>query len=479
MGEITRWVARVFGGAVLRRLGTAAAVAALALFAAKCHASGTVATSSNPFTGYYTCSGQGISVNMPACVGSPPTSGGIGGYPYASISALCTGYKNWIASAAGITEATITACPAAVSQTMTVSAKYNGGGPYTASSTVLGGTYYQTGCPANATLGGSSCTCNSGFVPNAGATACVAQTSCGSVAGQTFTAGYFNMGSDVQMHIAVACGANECEVVYDGATAQEKRIVNGVEQWFAQGLYRYTGQSCAGSTVSASAAPAAASAPPATNTCAANQDAGTVNGVFKCFDRTTGSVASAASTPSVGTTSSTSKVTNPDGSTTTTTTETKRDSAGNEVTTKTVVNTNAGGTSSTTTSTTTGTGATLAGGGSGGGGIGCASNSSGAGCGGAAGGVTGQREPGTKTFAGVLGGLRTAFASTELGTAVNGFFIVTGSGACPTWTWHIPVIGSDHVVDVFCTPWGANTLAAIKLVFLIVCSWFAFRVSME
>lgn len=333
-------------------------------------------------------------------------------------------------------------------------------------------------CPTNASgLSGTSCTCDLGFTPNGTATACVVSAACPTLQGQTFAAGYFNMGSDVQTHIAVACGASECEVVYDGATAQEKRIVNGQEQWFAQGLYRYTGNSCVGTTVSAQPAPVAASSPPATNTCAANQDGGTVNGVFKCFDRTTGSVASAASTPSVGTTSKTDKVTNPDGSTTTTTTTTKRDSQGNEVTEKTVVVTNAAGTSSTTTSTTTGTGASLASGGSGSGG--CADNPSAAGCGGTPGGYGGQRTAGTDTFAGVLGGLRDQFGATQLGAAVNGFFAVTGTGSCPSWTWHIPVIESDHVVDLFCSAWAATILAAIKLVFLIVVTWHAFRVAVE
>jgi hypothetical protein len=196
------------------------------------------------------------------------------------------------------------------------------------------GTLVPATCPANSSASGSACNCNAGFQPDGAAgTSCVPEC----VAGQVTSSGWYDIGTAVAVAPVGLYCVGQCAVVSTGATNVETVVVGGVKRWFAQMGFTTTGGRCDGSSTPPPA-PTSPSSEPPQNTCGANQYAGTVNGVFRCIDKSTGeTVADAPATPSPmpvvntpgqQTTQGTTTVTNNGDGTTTTTT------VGTTVTTK-------------------------------------------------------------------------------------------------------------------------------------------------
>lgn len=192
-------------------------------------------------------------------------------------------------------------------------------------------------CPANSTLSGSTCACNSGYSELSGA--CV-QSAC-PAAGTIHSSGYFDIGTNVNAFKGFAC-VNSCSMTFSGTVPAGTSLVGGVLHFFALGSFEYVGGTVASCPTGTNPVGSVSVIP--TNTCGAGQQKGTVNGRVVCLNTSTG-------TPvpqTVQSTSSTSSqvTTNPDGSTTNTKTTDNPDGSKTTVTTTTQPN---GSSTSTTT----------------------------------------------------------------------------------------------------------------------------------
>lgn len=184
-------------------------------------------------------------------------------------------------------------------------------------------------CPANSTLNGSICTCNTGYSELNGA--CV-QNNCSS-AGTVFSSGYYDLGTSPDATpLTTACDSG-CETSYSGTGVAFRNMVNGVYHYWSNGGYSYTGQVCTGGTTSSQASTSL----PQTTCNPDTQWQGEVNNQTVCLPKTESQ------------TTTTSTTTNPDGSTSKTTTTTLPD--GTQSTT--TENTSADGTTTTSSTTTT------------------------------------------------------------------------------------------------------------------------------
>jgi hypothetical protein len=187
-------------------------------------------------------------------------------------------------------------------------------------------------CPANQgwTLEGQSCTrpdCPSGNRDAQGN--CIGQ--CDGKGNQDAVEGYYV--SPPPLICKSGCVAKRYLVI-DGAPGYGV-LINGKEQLYAKYLYTYeplvsnTANGIACSDVSQSLADSTPPEPVTnpeniTQSCAAGQQGGTVNGKYVCFDQSTG-VPVAESGPAQKEKTETTSVTNPDGSVTETTTTTYPD----------------------------------------------------------------------------------------------------------------------------------------------------------
>lgn len=143
-------------------------------------------------------------------------------------------------------------------------------------------------CPANA-AGTSSCTCNTGYQPNAGATACVAVTC--PTSGTFFRSSYVDVGTVPDgigtFSLDNVCSA-DCAVHLEMLVTPTPHnpyfgLVLGVKHYFAWRSYFYSGNSCSGGSLPVDAATI-------TSSCAAGQSLVTgSNGYAKCFNNSTGS----------------------------------------------------------------------------------------------------------------------------------------------------------------------------------------------
>ncbi|MCE4555009.1 hypothetical protein [Pelomonas cellulosilytica] len=267
--------------------------------------------------------------------------------------------------------------------------------------------------------------------------------------------------------------------MFDGVSPAGSSLVDGQKHWFAKGQYVATGKACQTSSQDRQVGDGAASKPE--DTCNAGQAKGTINGKSVCVDQS----ASDPTKPASGTESSASEktdktsVTNPDGSTTTTETTTKIDSKGNKEVTVIKTTTRPDGTS-TVDKQVTNPGAASDGKGDDNSDKGeCEKNPASAGCGGEPASIGDLYQPKDKSLQSVLQGHRDAFMSSPFGSAVGGFFVVSGGAGCPTWTGHIPYLDTDITIDQFCSSFATNALALLKICILLVSSFFAFRIAVE
>lgn len=351
-----------------------------------------------------------------------------------------------------------------------------------------GGVTGPATCPSGSTLTGSTCTCGAGLRPNSAATAC--EASC--TAGQTMSAGYFDVGTDPgRSPVILACNSG-CEAVFDGISPSGSALIGGVRRYFARGEYIATGNACTSGAVGGGGDPGTGTENRPPDTCPSGSVPGTIQGPSDAAPRRvcvpyapagasspTGAASGAdagRAPPPVSTTGSTSStVTNPDGSTTTTTTTTAVAPNGSTTVTRTDHTVHPDGSTSTSTTTTGDPDArdpddpaSR-----------CEENPSDTGCGGSPASVTDLRTKGTRTVGDVLSANKAAFLATGVGTATSSFFNVSGSGSCPAWVWNLEYFHTSVNVDVFCSSWATSALAVMRAVLLVVFAWYAFRIALD
>lgn len=345
----------------------------------------------------------------------------------------------------------------------------------------------QAACPANSTASGGQCACNSGYVQNAGATACeLPSVTCN--AGQTVNSGYYDAGTNIAGGPPAVTCQGGCTAVFDGTFPGGSAMVGGVKHYFAKGKYVNFGSKCdSGNGVGIAGGPgnapaAVADVPP--DSCGPGKVMGTVNDKPVCADAGNGTTTPTPNTPETSTDSkkeetTSNTTTNPDGSKTTTTTTTSTGVDGGKTikTTTTVVN--ADGTPRS--STTTETGAEVKKEAEEQEREKCDKNAADEGCGGdpaevEASGLYTKKE---KTIASIFEGAKTTLQASPVGSATANFFTVSGGGSCPTATWNIPYLRTSVQMDAFCTPSALNMLLVIKGCLLLVASFMAFRIAVE
>jgi hypothetical protein len=158
-------------------------------------------------------------------------------------------------------------------------------------------------CPSNATDVGGVCTCNSGYAPNAGATACesIAGTCATILAGANALGGSYSFTANVSAPGGTQFCSGGCSI--DATTGGFRKDGS---QWVGTFLGPFT----ASTTPCTEATPV----PAATQACPAGQVSGTVNGSTVCVPATATAdkVSTAASAPA-GQASAPSAVSTPDG----------------------------------------------------------------------------------------------------------------------------------------------------------------------
>lgn len=347
-------------------------------------------------------------------------------------------------------------------------------------------------CPANSTMdsGGTSCTCNSGYVESNGACVINPQTAVCQAKASTSAGGLAFLGRGSSVCVA------GCTASIGNISVSWQDPSDG--SWHSSGQGTYDGTTCTDSSTS----------PDASVDPCPNGSAGTVNGMTVCVPRDAQNTQS--QTVTSGGTSS-------DGSTTSTTSQTSC-VATTCTTTNTTTTTPAGGGSSTTSTTTTtqpfsvycvnegkgtalcngtqngtsgGGGGSGAGGGSGSGGgpspgtqasI-CKDNPSSAGCGGAAVAVDGSKlyTKKARTMGDVFGDAKARLLASPVGSSIGGFFSVSAGGTCPIASGSVDLMGKPVSVtfDFLCTDLAGQLFLLLRAVLLVVATWLAFRIAVE
>lgn len=342
-------------------------------------------------------------------------------------------------------------------------------------------------CPVNS-AGTTTCTCNSGYV-DTGKNSCGIAATC--TPGATQSSGYYDIGTSPAGSPPMGVCSGGCLGTFDGTSPSGSSLVGGVKHWYAKGKYVNFGSTCdsgngSGIVGGTGTAPTAASGVPS-DTCAARDAMGTVNGVKTCVNQANASgTTTAPPVPSTNTQSTTSTTTtnSADNSTTTTSVTTNTNSDGSTGTTTTTTVKNADGSirSSNTvkagstdgpaasTSTTPDTGSDA-----------CTKNSSAEGCGGTPSDVDSSQlyTPKDKTVATILTNAKTTLQASPAGAAVTGFFNVSGGGSCPASVWNLAYFNRSYTFDAYCSSTAANMMLVIKGVLLLVASFMAFRVAIE
>lgn len=310
-------------------------------------------------------------------------------------------------------------------------------------------------CPANSTASGSQCVCDAGHRPNSGGTAC-----------GSYSCGMMQPVPGADLIQTNQSGGSFC---LDGCrvVASLQFQDGGTGPWFARGPYYAVGATCEVQT-STQQPPAPTNPASAPEQLAPGKCPGEVNGQPVIVD--------------CNVTDSTRVEVNPDGSFKEVST---RCQGGNCITTERNFDENG---NETTPGTTTigGTGGRTDGvtdvdnpGGEEGEEGECEQNPSASGCGGEGAAIGELYADNPATLTEVLTGFRSAALGTPIGSAVDGFFTVSGGGACPTYQTTIPYIEADVNLDVFCDEWVADALAFLQAAIMVVCSFFAFRVAID
>lgn len=342
---------------------------------------------------------------------------------------------------------------------------------------------YVSSCPANSSVSGAQCTCNSGYEEKNNQCVLPAKT-CNF--GDIASSGYYDVGKSASGSPAITACLGGCATVFNGTSPAGNALVDGVKHYFALGSYTNIGPECSGS--GEGAVQGMTTLPP--DTCGQGQVMGKFNGKNVCVkapDSDSPIVKQEPPTVTETETKNTVKDQDESGNARETTTTVKTNSDGSTTTTVTTTTTSPdGSTSSNTTTTTTG--------GSGGGGFGggsqdgegsedgeCAKNPSDKGCGGTAADISGKNfhTAKGKTFSTVLQSASDDIKASPIGNSFTGFFTVSGGGTCPVSTWNIPYLNAVVAFDFMCQSFVLDGLLILKGVLLLVASFFAFRVAVE
>lgn len=351
----------------------------------------------------------------------------------------------------------------------------------------MGSGYSALQCPANSTPSGSECACSAGFQEDAGF--CIPQ---GSELDEFCQQG-FNYKNTQKMTGTISASAPtpsascwkpdppfEGPDAVRGCSMSIGDIVRlpvdddpSKHWWSATG--KYTGTSCDDSAANDEN-------PKSEDDKCPGGFAGTVNGVERCIpaepDKGIEGVRSGSTTDSNGTRHDTTETTKCEGRVCTTTTNTTSTTSGGSV-------------SNTTTSVTQsldekcakdpsnpickktndGKGPTAE--------VGCSSNASAEGCGGAGAPIGDLYMAKDETIQSVLEGASATLAASPLGTATSGFFTVSGGGSCPSSSWSIPYVNATVSMTALCDGTAQTLLLALKGVVLLCAAFFAFRVAIE
>lgn len=340
-------------------------------------------------------------------------------------------------------------------------------------------------CPANSTpAAGGGCQCNAGYQQNQAGTAC--QGACNF--GNNVSSGFFDYGAQVSGSPPVLVCVAGCAAVFLGEVPAGSALVNGTKHYFAKGSYQTTGGTCTEGQTPGD--PGAQPDVPA-DSCGPNQTMGVINGKATCVwqqDSTPGAGDAGkpaptnepdkGSNPPTSSTTTNNTVTNNNGSTTTTSTTVVNNGNGTQTTTTTTTNKDPSGnvTGTSTTSETTGRQTDQQQQQSK-----CEKNSSDTGCGGAPKDISGGGlyTPKEATVKGVLEGARDTLMASPVGSAVTGFFSVSGGGSCPRSTGTIPFINATISIDAFCSDFAALAFLIIRGALLVVAGWMAFRIAID
>lgn len=344
----------------------------------------------------------------------------------------------------------------------------------------VNGTYIaygsQTGtCPANST-GTVSCTCNTGFIPNVGATACVAEVVC-PVAGIQHSKGFYNVGTVPTGKLMNAPCVSGCKVeLFSGVVPAAKQKINGIYYYYGSAEYKHTGAICSPDTPNF-LADFVGTLPSAT--CAVGQQMISMNGVTKCFNSDgTEASANSASAVAAAKTLADAKIAAQIAAAASAVAA-AGGSASDVAAAQTVAaGVAAGQASGATVNSSDPVQAAF-----------CADNpdspmckaqNEGARTVGAAA-LDGLYTDGEliagKTVSSVIGGFKTRVLSSGVGSAIGGFFTVNqAAGTCPVWSVNAPLIGS-LTFDFYCQSTFQNLLPWIRSVLLLIFSVIAFRIA--
>lgn len=293
--------------------------------------------------------------------------------------------------------------------------------------------------------------------------------------------GYFDVGTNPGASPLLAACVNGCQASFDGISPAGSALVDGVKHYYASGTYYNTGSIC---TPTESNDPGTPEPTVPEDDCGPGQILGELNGRAMCADG--GGDPTPESDPPETTETETTTTTAPDGTETTTTTTVTTRPDGSTQTTTTTTTTSPDGQEVTSTTETRDTppipgentpedpddpddpDADP-----------CTVNPSAAGCGGAASPAGSSYVKKSKTFSDVLTGARNNLMASPLGTALGGFFTVTASASCPTWSANVGYLDVSIEFDQLCNSMALDAWAALGWCLVLVGAFFAFRVAIE
>lgn len=343
-------------------------------------------------------------------------------------------------------------------------------------------------CPANSTDNGAGgCGCKTGYSESNGS--CGAVPSC--AFGTPVKSGYFDYGKDPAGAPPALVCAGGCSALFYGDLPAGSSIVDGVKHWYAKGSYQMSGGTCDATDANTPGVPSSSSGIPA-DACGQNQNQGTVtqNGQTKtvCVDKvpddpSKAGQAAGTNDPNKPNTSSSTTINitnNNNGTTTTTTTTVTNGGNGTTKTEKTTEVKDADGKTVSKGTETTWSGkqtdaeAQKSK---------CEENAAAEGCGGNPKDISGSTlyTPKDKTAGGVLTAAKDTILSSPLGSAMGGFFTVSGGGTCTAMHGSVTLFDRAMSIDgdVFCSSFAAQMFLIVRAVVMLLAVWWAWRVAVE
>lgn len=402
------------------------------------------------------------------------------GYIFSSPSAACTGYQSaWnAANPVGYATCTLTSptsCSCALKR------KDNNASLGTQGVNIQSTVVQESVTPAGATCSGGTCTCGTGMKPTPTGDGCQPYTCSTGPAlngdGEDLYGDYVSPGLSSSVSV---CGVNAAG---DHCIANAAVVLRPGTSKSSAGGWNFNGSTCT-QTASDQAVLAQLSEP---KTCPPGQVViGDVNGTPVC----------GTSPSQVSTTVSTTR--QPDGTVTQTTEQTECGSSSCVTKTTTTITPADGSASSTTSTTTTGPKDDIGrrptttytvpdtdaptdpdGAASAPPAI-CELDPSAPECGGTLAPIDPLRVQGERTIGDAMSDLSTRLRTTPIGGLVSDFFDLDASVVqCPVFEAQIPYLDYHMVIDQYCTDFASNALSLLRSTFLLVCTFFAFRVAFQ